>query len=253
VSTLLLRLVDKGKVSLDDKLSKWLRDVPNPDLVTLRRVGLELGAELASRAGRAFTGAPAALSAVTSRALWSGGLFARLNSRAGQNSHDGVVHVGVGHGAQQIQVGLDILIRDDRGWRIKRPDGGYKHRGLHDLSSEFFAENDPRLVNLNFFTRLRNIIEHRYERDIAALVAGRTQAYLLNYEQTIVELFGADEGLADELRFPLFLSSITGDAVDSLKKVRARVPKGVLEWVQDFDTSVEPEIAAGQRLTSRSI
>ncbi|WP_238305516.1 hypothetical protein [Mycobacterium sp. 20KCMC460] len=80
-----------------------------------------------------------------------------------------------------------------------------------------------------------------------ALVAGKTQAYLLNYEGTVIELFGDDEGLADELRFPLFLSSITGDAVDSLKKVRARIPKGVLEWVQDFDTSVEPDIAADQR------
>jgi hypothetical protein len=79
------------------------------------------------------------------------------------------------------------------------------------------------------------------------LVAGRTQAHLLNYEQTIIELFGADDGLAEELRFPLFLSSITGDAVASLKAVRARVPKGVLEWVQDSDTSVEPDIAADQR------
>jgi CubicO group peptidase (beta-lactamase class C family) len=35
VSTLLLRLVDKGTVSLDDKLSKWLPDVPNADRVTL--------------------------------------------------------------------------------------------------------------------------------------------------------------------------------------------------------------------------
>ncbi len=35
VSTLLLRLVDKGKVSLDDKLSKWLPEVPNADRVTL--------------------------------------------------------------------------------------------------------------------------------------------------------------------------------------------------------------------------
>ena len=35
VSTLLLRLVDDGKVSLDDKLSKWLPDVPNSDRVTL--------------------------------------------------------------------------------------------------------------------------------------------------------------------------------------------------------------------------
>lgn len=143
--------------------------------------------------------------------------------------------------------GLEILIKDERGWRVKHPDGGYKHRGLHDLATEFFAENDPRRANLDFFIGLRNIIEHRYEREIAALVAGKTQAYLLNYEQTIVELFGDDEGLADELRFPLFLSSITGDAVASLKKIRARVPKGVLEWVQDFDTSIEPDIAADQR------
>ena len=35
VSTLLLRLVDQGKVSLDDKLSTWLPDVPNSDRVTL--------------------------------------------------------------------------------------------------------------------------------------------------------------------------------------------------------------------------
>jgi CubicO group peptidase (beta-lactamase class C family) len=35
VSTLLLRLVDEGKVSLDDKISKWLPDVPHSERVTL--------------------------------------------------------------------------------------------------------------------------------------------------------------------------------------------------------------------------
>lgn len=35
VSTLLLRLVDQGKVSLDNKLSTWLPDVPHSDRVTL--------------------------------------------------------------------------------------------------------------------------------------------------------------------------------------------------------------------------
>jgi CubicO group peptidase (beta-lactamase class C family) len=38
VSTLLLRLVDEKKVALDDKLSKWLPDVPNSDRVTLRQL-----------------------------------------------------------------------------------------------------------------------------------------------------------------------------------------------------------------------
>lgn len=35
VSTLLLRLVDEGKVRLDDKVSRWLPDVPHADQVTL--------------------------------------------------------------------------------------------------------------------------------------------------------------------------------------------------------------------------
>lgn len=35
VATLLLKLVDEKKVSLDDKLSRWLPDVPNSDRVTL--------------------------------------------------------------------------------------------------------------------------------------------------------------------------------------------------------------------------
>ncbi|MDT5065003.1 MAG: hypothetical protein QOK02_1158 [Mycobacterium sp.] len=38
VSTLLLKLVDQKKISLDDKLSKWLPDVPNSDRVTLREL-----------------------------------------------------------------------------------------------------------------------------------------------------------------------------------------------------------------------
>ncbi|CAN5521574.1 serine hydrolase domain-containing protein [soil metagenome] len=38
VATLLLKLVDDGKVSLDDKLSTWLPQVPHSDRVTLREL-----------------------------------------------------------------------------------------------------------------------------------------------------------------------------------------------------------------------
>lgn len=38
VSTLLLKLVDEKKVSLDDTLSQWLPDVPNADRVTLKQL-----------------------------------------------------------------------------------------------------------------------------------------------------------------------------------------------------------------------
>jgi CubicO group peptidase (beta-lactamase class C family) len=38
VSTLLLKLVDEKKVNLDDKLSKWLPEIPHADRVTLRQL-----------------------------------------------------------------------------------------------------------------------------------------------------------------------------------------------------------------------
>ena len=38
VSTLLLILVDEKKVSLDDKLSKWVPEIPHTDRVTLRQL-----------------------------------------------------------------------------------------------------------------------------------------------------------------------------------------------------------------------
>lgn len=163
-----------------------------------------------------------------------------------------IVHMSIGW-LKLIQAHFErsekeIYLRDARGRRVRDPDDGdFKQRSLRDLSDEFFPHDDPRKANLAFFSGLRNQIEHRYERDIAKLVAGRTQAYLLNYEETLVDLFGDSEALADELRFPVFLSSITDDAVDSLKKIRARIPKGVIEWLQDFDTSTEADITADQR------
>lgn len=147
--------------------------------------------------------------------------------------------------------GGNLFIRDRRGRRVRHEDGGWKYKPLNSLTDEQFAENDPRRVNLTFFTGLRNIIEHRYERDIANLIAGRTQAYVLNYDRSLTEWFGPEEGVGQQLRFPIFISSITQDAVAALKEVRKRIPRGVLEWVQDFDTALEPELAADQQFDFR--
>lgn len=74
---------------------------------------------------------------------------------------------------------------------------------------------------------------------------------MLNDETTLVELFGPEESLSTQLRFLLFLSSITQEAAESLKNVRKRIPKGVLEWVQDFDAALEPDVAADQKFDFR--
>lgn len=145
----------------------------------------------------------------------------------------------------------DLYTRDKRGRRVRAEDGDWRMKPLDRLTAELLPENDPRRVGLEFFTGLRNKIEHRYERDIAALVAGKTQAHVLSYERTLVEWFGPEESVAQELRFPLFLSSITDDAVEAVKRVAARVPRHVRQWVYDFDANLDPAIASDQAFDFR--
>jgi hypothetical protein len=143
--------------------------------------------------------------------------------------------------------GGDLFERNSRGWRRKHPEGGFMYKPLRSLIAELLNKNDPRVANVMFFVGLRNQIEHRHEAKIAALVAGRTQALVINYEQTLVEWFGHDEALGSELRFPLFVSTITEDAAAAVKALRAQVPSGVLDWVQDYDASLEPGLSADQK------
>jgi hypothetical protein len=144
------------------------------------------------------------------------------------------------------QQGGDLFERDERGWRKKHPDGGFLYKPLRTLLSETLGETDARRANLDFFISLRHQIEHKHEADIAALVAGRTQALLLNYERTLTEYFGSTEALGNELRFPLFLSSITEDAVAAVKRLRKVVPRGVLEWIQDYESTLNPAVIDAQ-------
>lgn len=65
----------------------------------------------------------------------------------------------------------------------------------------------------------------------------------VNFEKTLAALFGEDEGLVDSLR-SAFVSTITDDAVKVIKATRRRVPRAVLDYVQDFDAALEPEPAA---------
>jgi hypothetical protein len=166
-----------------------------------------------------------------------------------------IVHMSMGWlkllQARGERDGVDLYVRDKQGHRIRSQDGDWLCKPLGVLAAEYFDGKDPRLSNLMFFIKLRNRIEHRYEREIATLVSGRTQALILNYETTLVELFGAEEGLSQELRFPLFLSSLTDDATEALKTLRKRVPKGVLEWLRDFDASLDPDLAADQKFDFR--
>jgi hypothetical protein len=142
--------------------------------------------------------------------------------------------------------GQDFYIRGQGRRRKRTREGDFVTKSLLDMVAVEFQESDPRRKNLEFFIGLRNRIEHRFDRNIAALVAGKTQALVLNYESSLTGMFGASEGLASELRFPVFVSTVTQDAVEALKRIRRKIPKAVLDYVQDFDAALDPEVSSDQ-------
>ena len=115
----------------------------------------------------------------------------------------------------------------------------------------FPNQDHPVRRNVEFFIGFRNKIEHRYEKLLESVVAGKCQSLILNYEQQLVDTFGAEEGLADRLRFPVFLSSLSDGAVDALKETYKRLPKRLTRYVEEYDALLAEEVRNDYRYDFR--
>jgi Domain of unknown function (DUF3644) len=143
--------------------------------------------------------------------------------------------------------------REDANGRrvLERIDGEPKTWDLARCAHERWADGDAVRKNLEFFIGLRNRIEHRYQESIGLAVAGHAQAMVVNYEAELVDAFGAAEGLADKLRFPVFLTSLTPEGVASVKRLRAKIPARTLRYINDFHGGLGAEVASDARFEFR--
>lgn len=121
---------------------------------------------------------------------------------------------------------------------------------LRSAKERFPATNDPVRINLELFIALRNKVEHRYEHALKAAAGGRAHALVINFEQELVAKFGTQHSLADQLRFPLFVESITApERKDTIKAARAlRAAQTILAR---FDAGLSPEVLEDQRYDFR--
>jgi hypothetical protein len=142
--------------------------------------------------------------------------------------------------AEFLRDGIDFRYRQKDGRRLVQIDGEPKTWELARCVEQGFSAEDPVRRNIEFFIRLRNRIEHRYEALLASVIAGKVQAHVLNFEETLERVFGSREGMADVLRFPVFMSSLTPDAVETLKKTHKRLPKKLTDFIREYDAA-QPE------------
>lgn len=156
--------------------------------------------------------------------------------------------------AEFTRDGVDFRYWDDRFRppRLHRIDGEPKTWEVAKCASHRWRDvHDPIRLNLEFFIGLRNKIEHRYQERIGLAVAGHAQALLLNYEVELTGQFGPEESLSTQLRFPVYLSSLTPEGVAAVKRLRAKLPANATRYINDFHAGLAEEIAADSRFEFR--
>lgn len=139
--------------------------------------------------------------------------------------------------------GVDFRYRLRGTNRFEKVDGRIKLWELGVCIKHLIPDPDsPVRRNIEFFIPLRNMVEHRYERALEHVIAGRVQSLLLNYEDLLAREFGAGEGLSSTLRFPIFLSTLTEDARSVMKRSKERLPTDVRNYLRDFDQSTPDDV-----------
>jgi hypothetical protein len=103
-------------------------------------------------------------------------------------------------------------------------------------------ENDPVRVNLEFFIVMRNKVEHRFEQALKEVAGGRAHALLINFDERLTAIFGAEHSLSSPLRFPIFLESITATAERRQTIAATRALRAARTIVTRFDSGLDPAV-----------
>ncbi|WP_197945796.1 DUF3644 domain-containing protein [Phytohabitans suffuscus] len=134
---------------------------------------------------------------------------------------------------------LPFHYTDDVG-QPKIIDGESQAWGLEDcLKKRYSDANDPVRRNVELFVKLRNKIEHRYERELKIATGGKAQALVINYEQEMTAKFGEVYSLADQLRFPIFLRALSAEGVGELREISKRLPRRTRDLVARYESDLD--------------
>jgi len=122
-------------------------------------------------------------------------------------------------------------------------DGDKKAWELSTCLAEFWkAENPPVRLNLEFFIRLRNKIEHRSMPGLDMSIFGESQALLFNFEDLISSEFGSKYALNESLSLALQFSCHRNEQQEiSIRKLHSKLAKDILSYIQEFRSSLSAE------------
>lgn len=147
--------------------------------------------------------------------------------------------------------GIDFTYKDKDGKPLKTKDGDKKTWELIRCAEEAYSDTDPVRKNIEFFVGIRNKIEHRFQKSLIVATGARAHALVINYEAELIVRFGDEHSLASELRFPVFVQSLTPEGVGEQLKLRSKLPAKVKSYITRFEADLTDSVKESERYEYR--
>ncbi len=138
----------------------------------------------------------------------------------------------------------DVRSGSGRGIRYEKIDGEPKHWELSECARQFYGgHNPPQRKNLEFIVLLRNKIEHRYHPELDPALYGECQALLMNFEELLVDQFGAAQALADHLDLALQFSAFRPEGQkEAIRRLNSSAAKDLLTFIQSYRAGLPADV-----------
>lgn len=148
------------------------------------------------------------------------------------------------------KAGIDYRYRQPNGHFVK-VDGEPKSWELQRcVETRWGNINDPVRANLELTVRLRNKIEHRYERGLQIASYGFMQALMTNFEDELLT-FGPDYSIADRVHLPVALSTFSREGAAALAKAQMALPQRLRDFFIDYRGGLTEEVLSDREFEFR--
>lgn len=140
-----------------------------------------------------------------------------------------------------------------RGTRYETVDGDPKHWELSECVKAYWtSHHPPARKNIEFFIGLRNKIEHRYYPELDPALYGECQAMLLNFEDVLVNEFGPDMALLDQIGVALQFSALRPQQQEeALRRLQSTALNDIRDYINTFRAGLEQEILDSSQYSLR--
>lgn len=140
-----------------------------------------------------------------------------------------------------------------KGKRYDYVDGDPKHWEMSTCVKEYWgSHHPPERKNIEFFLGLRNKIEHRYYPELDPALYGECQAMLMNFEDVLVNEFGSEMALQDQIGIALQFSAIRPQQQEeALRRLQGNVLGDIRDYIETFRAGLSPEVLDSSQFSLR--